>query len=86
MKDEAVRLAKETNRAYELYGDAKVKLTIMYGRNRGKLDAANIVGGIADALQGTFYEDDGQSVQIYYEEEINKKKDYYEITLERVIR
>jgi len=48
---------------------ASVSLTIAYGRAKGGNDAANIIGGISDALQGVFYANDRQIVGITYSEE-----------------
>jgi Holliday junction resolvase RusA-like endonuclease len=83
LRDEALRVAK--GKPYAFYGETKVRLTILYLRSNGKLDAANIIGGIADALQGFFYENDRQLVEIDYKEEQKKKgKDSYDITLKEV--
>ena len=48
---------------------ARISLTIVYSRAKGENDAANIVGGISDALQGVFYANDKQIVGIVYSEE-----------------
>lgn len=82
LKDEAAMVAKDTNRAYEFYGETPVRIAIRYSRARGKSDAANIVGGIADALEGVFYEDDRQLTCIAYTEEMGKKRDSYTVSLE----
>jgi len=82
--EETTRVAKETKRAFELYGK-RVKMTISYRRSEGKHDAANIVGGIADAMQGPYYQDDNQIAEIHYIEQPVKKvkkKDEYEVILE----
>lgn len=52
LRDEALKVAKD--RPYALYGETRVGLAILYLRSNGKLDGANIIGGIADALQGFF--------------------------------
>ena len=49
--------------------NAKIGLSINYIRVKGGNDAANIVGGICDALQGVLYADDRQIVKIVYAEE-----------------
>lgn len=49
---------------------AKISLTVAYSRIKGDNDAANIIGGISDALQGVFYANDKQIVSIAYCEKI----------------
>ena len=78
---EAVRIAKETGRELELYGKC-VRLTIVYHRYRGNVDAANIIGGVADALEGPFYRNDRQITEVRYKEDPSKKKDEYTVGLE----
>ena len=48
---------------------AKIELIVAYRRANGDNDAANIIGGICDALQGVFYSDDRQIVNVHYSEE-----------------
>lgn len=82
--EETLKVAKESKRAFELYGK-RVKMTISYRRSEGKHDAANIISGIADAMQGPFYQDDNQISEIHYIEQPvkkGKKKDDYEVILE----
>ncbi len=45
---------------------AKIVLGITYTRVNGDNDAANIIGGISDALQGVFYVNDKQIGSISY--------------------
>jgi len=76
---EAAQRVLEDWRAKQKAGDAviypwepmkaKVCLDILYSRAKGENDAANIIGGISDALQGVFYADDKQIVGITYSEE-----------------
>ena len=47
---------------------AKIELDITYTRVKGDNDAANIIGGICDALQGIFYANDKQVETIKYSE------------------
>lgn len=47
---------------------ARISLNIFYNRAFGGNDSANIIGGICDALQGVFYADDRQVVNIRYSE------------------
>jgi len=49
---------------------SRISLRILYSRAKGENDSANIVGGVCDALQGVFYADDRQVVNIRYSEEI----------------
>lgn len=49
---------------------SRISLNIIYSRAIGGNDSANIIGGICDALQGVFYADDRQVVQISYCEAI----------------
>lgn len=49
---------------------SRISLSILYTRAKGENDSANIVGGICDALQGIFYADDRQVVDIRYSEVI----------------
>ena len=48
---------------------ARVGLDIQYTRAKGENDSANIIGGIADALQGILYANDNQLVKITYAEQ-----------------
>ena len=57
--------------------DGNVALSITYKRGWGKSDAANIIGGIADALQRVFYLDDAQLVEINYKEERGEEDEYW---------
>ena len=49
---------------------SRISLNIFYSRAIGGNDSANIIGGICDALQGVFYADDKQVVEIRYSEAI----------------
>jgi Holliday junction resolvase RusA-like endonuclease len=49
---------------------SRISLSIVYSRAKGENDSANIIGGICDALQGVFYADDRQVVDIRYSEVI----------------
>ena len=44
-----------------------------------KADAVNIIGGIANALQGIVYEDDNQIREIHYKQFFVEDKDLYRI-------
>ena len=57
---------------------ASVVLQIQYTRAKGENDAANIIGGIADALQEILYADDKQLVKITYAEKlVNESSEDY---------
>ena len=45
-----------------------IRLIIKYCRCKGKSDAVNVIGGIADALNRIAYEDDKQITEIHYQE------------------
>ena len=47
---------------------------VVHRRSHGGVDAANIIGGIADALEEPFYKDDSQIAEVYYKESPAKKK------------
>ncbi|NWG11230.1 RusA family crossover junction endodeoxyribonuclease [Candidatus Bathyarchaeota archaeon] len=60
-----------------------IRLSITYHRQKGKSDAVNIIGGIADALNGIAYDDDSQITQINYQE-TKGSFDEYTIIVEEV--
>ncbi|MBI4362254.1 MAG: RusA family crossover junction endodeoxyribonuclease [Euryarchaeota archaeon] len=49
--------------------DERLGIWVSYRRKKGRADAANIIGGIADTLQGLVYSNDHQLRQIHYEEQ-----------------
>ena len=53
-------------------------ISIRYCRNKGRSDGANIVGGIADSLQGIIFDNDNQVVEISYRE-WSGDRDWYQI-------
>lgn len=58
-----------------------VKLIIEYSRCRRNYDGVNIVGGIANSLEGIVYLNDRQITEIYYSEKKGKVEEYWiEIT------
>lgn len=58
-----------------------VKLIIEYSRCRRNYDGVNIVGGIANALEGIAYLNDRQITEIHYSEKRGKVEEYWiEIT------
>jgi len=60
-----------------------VRLVIWYSRLRGKSDAVNIIGGIADALNGIAYNDDRQITEIHYDE-TKGNIDEYQVIVEEI--
>jgi Holliday junction resolvase RusA-like endonuclease len=55
-------------------------LAIRYSRCSGGPDAANIIGGVADALQGIIYVNDNQLHEISYVEWLGNR-DWYQVTV-----
>lgn len=53
-----------------------VHIFIHYTRGIGKSDATNIIGGIADALQGILYENDRQIRKVAYTEDSGASDEY----------
>ena len=49
---------------------ARIAIRVKYKRAKGENDAANIIGGICDALQGILYANDRQVTQFEYSEEV----------------
>jgi len=62
--------------------ERNVRLTIKYCRCKGRSDAANIIGGIADALNEIAYDDDRQITEIYYQE-TRGNVDEYQVIVEK---
>jgi len=62
----------------------KVHLKVEYHRHKGRSDAANIIDGIADALNKIAYVDDKQIVEIHYHEALGKVDEYW-VEIEEVI-
>lgn len=58
-----------------------IRLIIRYCRCKGKPDAVNVIGGIADALNRIAYEDDRQITEIHYME-IRGDIDEYHVSVE----
>lgn len=61
--------------------EKNVRLTIKYCRCKGRSDAANIIGGVADALNGIAYDDDRQITEIHYQE-TKGNVDEYQVIVE----
>jgi Holliday junction resolvase RusA-like endonuclease len=55
-------------------------LNVLYCRAKGRMDSANIVGGIADALQKHVYANDQQVVSIAYVE-TDGDEDWYQVSV-----
>ncbi|MDO8615965.1 MAG: RusA family crossover junction endodeoxyribonuclease [Dehalococcoidia bacterium] len=56
--------------------EGKLCLSITYRRLVGRCDAANIIGGIADALQDIAYINDSQVREVHYIEEPADREGY----------
>jgi len=69
-------LRSEAQRYFEepIIGD--VRMEIYYTRAKGRADPANIIGGVADALEGIAYINDRQLVEIHYREEKGRIDEY----------
>ena len=69
-------LRKKAREIFDLPNSNNVSLNIIYSRHKGKADTANIIGGIADALQGVAYKNDRQIKTIHYCEKEGKGDQY----------
>jgi Holliday junction resolvase RusA-like endonuclease len=83
LRREAYRVKNE-----EIFFSDEVALAVAYVRAQKARDAANIIGGIADALQGILYKNDSKLVEIHYSElPIGKnQKDEYRVEVAKVER
>ena len=77
------RRALLEERAKEIFGKApclvtQITLSIRYKRNKGRADACNIIGGVADALE-VLYIDDREIKEVHYTEEMGDKDEYWVI-------
>lgn len=61
-------------------GSGDVSLSIVYYRNNKGADSANIIGGIADALENIVYKNDNQVKSIQYKE-TKADKDHYTVSI-----
>ncbi len=66
---EVARLASEGALIDIPTNQGGICLSITYRRSTGRCDAANVIGGIADALQGIAYVNDSQIAEVHYIEE-----------------
>ena len=78
-KELVEKLQREAYRvkAEEIFFSDRVALAIKYMRQERARDAANIIGGIADALQKILYKNDSALVEIHYVEETGVKDEYW---------
>ena len=79
------RRALLEQRAKEIFGKApclvtQIALSIRYRRNKGRADACNIIGGVADALE-VLYIDDREIKEVHYTEQMGAKDEYW-VTVE----
>lgn len=87
---QTTRRAALQTRARATYADAPLgspcRLQILHTRSGdGGPDAANIVGGIADALQRIVYKNDRQILEIMYAE-ARGPSDSYEVVIDEVLK
>ena len=75
LQQQALIVTRETGWPVDLF-DKNMRLTIWYNRCKGGSDSANIIGGIADALQGSCYHNDSQLVEVHYSQEGKSRKKY----------
>jgi len=54
----------------------EVKLEVVYARAEGRMDAASIIRGIIDSLQGIAYANDRQVVEVHYYEKRGRADEY----------
>ena len=79
LKNEARNLM--ITKSIQMITKENVKLMIRYERANGRMDSANIIGGIADTLEGIVFVNDNQIKEIHYIE--NKgDKDKYKVKIE----
>lgn len=71
MNQQAYRTAliAEAKKHFVEPASGNLRIEINYGRARGVMDSANIIGGIADVLQGIAYINDRQLVEVHYSEQ-----------------
>jgi len=67
-KDQLQQVASAC-RNEKFFSAKRILLSVKYQRARGLADAANIIGGIADALEGILYLDDNRITEVHYVEE-----------------
>lgn len=53
-----------------------LKIDIRYTRANGRADSMNIIGGVADCLQGIVYINDKQIVEVHYSENKGTRDEY----------
>ena len=76
-QDERRELLKtEARKICKSLSNNKVSLDIIYSRHKRRADSANIIGGIADVLQGIVYANDRQIMTIHYSEKEGDKDQY----------
>jgi len=88
LRQEALNETRRIDWPVNLY-EKRMKLTIFYNRRQANIDSANIIEGIADALEGPCYHNDDQLVEIHYSEQVKSRKkkykrDRYQVILEPV--
>ncbi len=66
----------ETKKNFLSPTEGYLKIEIRYQRARGRMDSANIIGGIADALEKLVYKNDKQLKEIHYYEQTGSEDGY----------
>lgn len=61
-------LIAEAKKHFTQPNRAELKIDVSYLRGDGRADAMNIIGGIADSLEGIAYHNDRQLVEVHYRE------------------
>ncbi len=69
-------LVMEAKKHFTEFSNDRLKIEVVYTRNRGMADSMNIIGGIADSLEGIAYENDKQLVEVHYVEKTGLRDEY----------
>lgn len=70
-------LQREARNHFKSPIEGNIKLVIKYRRYTRNYDGVNIVGGIANALEGIAYFNDRQVTEIHYSEEKGDAEEYW---------
>ena len=73
-------LVAEARRSFPQPREGRIRIDVSYSRASGRADAMNILGGIADSLQGIAYLNDRQIVNVNYSER-KARTDQYTVRL-----
>jgi Holliday junction resolvase RusA-like endonuclease len=86
MRDQSERVAFLRSQAQKVMGSrapltGPVAVEITYRKGGTRADSANILGGVADALEGIVYEDDRQVSEWHYREIEFTSEPHFEIAI-----